>query len=70
MSAGKEVQAPATGAKMAGGPDGSACHMQIASGAGSDKPMRSKKMNAGGYGFSVTGGNPTPSQTMDLEKRP
>jgi hypothetical protein len=68
MSAGKEVMAPATGAKM--GPAGDVCHMQIAGGAGTDKPMRSKKMNAGGYGFSVTGGSPTPSQTMDLEKRP
>lgn len=51
------------------GPSGDSCHMQIASGAGSDKPTRTKKMNAGG-GYTVSSPNPTPSKTMELSKRP
>ncbi|MGA7855725.1 MAG: hypothetical protein WCA15_20565 [Candidatus Acidiferrales bacterium] len=62
----KGVSAPATGAKM--GPSGDTCHMQIASGAGSDKPMRKKTM--GPMGYSVTSPAPTPSSTRDLKSRP
>jgi hypothetical protein len=50
------------------GPAGDACHIQIQSGAGSDKPMRKVTKTEGGY--HVTSPNPTPSQTMDLMKRP
>lgn len=53
----------------ANGPAGDACHMQISSGAGSDKPTRSKKMNPSG-GYHVTSSNPTPSKNMELSKRP
>lgn len=61
------VSAPDTHPSM--GPAGDACHMQIASGAGSDKPMRSMKKNESG-GYHVTSSNPTPSKTMELSKRP
>lgn len=50
------------------GPKGDACHIQIESGKGSDKPMRKKTMGAMGY--SVTSPAPTPSSNMDLMKRP
>jgi hypothetical protein len=64
MSSHVEVSAPATGATA--GPAGDACHMQIASGAGSDKPMR--KMTKGAMGYSVTSPAPTPSKTAELSK--
>ena len=48
------------------GPKGDACHMQIESGKGSDKPMRKKTMGAMGY--SVTSPAPTPSKTAELSK--
>lgn len=51
------------------GPAGSTCHMQISSGAGSDKPNRSKKMNPSG-GYHVTSPNPTPSKNKELSSRP
>ena len=63
----KGVSAPATGAKI--GPAGDSCHMQIASGAGSDKPMRKMTKNPAG-GYTVTSPNPTPSSTRDLKSRP
>lgn len=62
----KGVSAPATGAKL--GPAGDSCHIQIASGAGSDKPMR--KMTKGPMGYSVTSPASTPSSTRDLKSRP
>lgn len=51
---GKYVQGqPNGGVTM--GPDGDACNQQIKSGPGSDKPMRTKKINPAG-GYTVTGG--------------
>ena len=51
------------------GPAGDACHIQIESGKGSDKPMRKMTKNPAG-GYTVTSPNPTPSSTRDLKSRP
>ena len=61
----KEVSAPSNGG-VSMGPAGDACHIQIASGAGSDKPMR--KMTKSAMGYSVTSPAPTPSHTAELSK--
>jgi len=67
MSAGKDVSAPSNGG-VSMGPAGDACHMQIASGAGSDKPMR--KMTKSSMGYSVTSPAAKPSENRDLQSRP
>lgn len=50
------------------GPAGDACHIQIESGKGSDKPMR--KVTKGPGGYHVTSPDPTPSSVRDLKSRP
>jgi hypothetical protein len=51
------------------GPAGDACHIQIAGGKGTDKPMRKVTMTKDG-GYSVTSAAPTPSSVQDLQSRP
>lgn len=48
-----ETNVPVLNSGMKMGPAGDACHMQIMSGP-EGIPMRTKKMDADGYGYTVT----------------